>query len=116
MRNPDQLSLLDLMWEMDRANSFARLHISRKRPDGIYLYCGSVEVKPYPNPARVGGMWTGGSFKTERELKKVISDFQRFVDSLKPKGINLEVEIIRDAEPKAGAIITQYGKTEILQV
>jgi hypothetical protein len=91
-------------WVMNKDRTIAKIWITPiRRGDKVtYQYHASIDiVPPYPDPY-FGGMWQSGGVEREEELAAVIKELQDFLANYcKPKGIDLELEIIREPERRA---------------
>lgn len=96
-----QENLLDRLWQPDWSKTFARVTITpiRRGNQVVYHYGDEIELRPYPNPLRFGGMWGSGTYATMEEAERGIAQTQGFLDRmLKRRGITLVLEVIRNPE------------------
>lgn len=91
-----QKTLLECRAEVDKKQSYARLTITpiKEKDREYYQYYEEVEIKPYPNVWGFGGLWGMGSLDSEKEVKRQIASFKRFLKEWQERGLE-KIEVIR---------------------
>lgn len=76
-------------WKLDPEASYAELCITPiEMPSRrVYQYETRLDIRPYPNPLRMGGYWGTGGAGTLTRLKQVIRGFYRELDPWVARGL-----------------------------
>ena len=105
-----QKTLLECRAEVDKEQSYARLTITpiKEKDRGYYQYSEEVEIKPYPNVWGFGGLWGMGNLDSEKEVKRQIALFKRFLKEWQERGLE-KIEVIH----KPQMTVTEYRNEQL---